>query len=174
MVNVKVNLTILLQGSTMMSERDCSKEVQRPVINQKGKYAGKQKRDKKGNPIFKTVLVPDPDKLDHHTIKVACKDEKTNKTVIESLHFGTRKCKVAKQSLNLCEEAYKYMTGHEVPEGYRYPKDFKPNKAMLKKGISILSQAWNAMDKKGKLEWHLHQICKSMNGTLGDYTVFND
>lgn len=173
MMNTKVNLTILLQGGTMLSEHDCSKEVKRPVINQRGKYAGKQKRDKKGKLVFETVLVPDPDKLDHHTIRVSYKDERTNKTVVEPIHFGTRKFTTAKQTLNICEEAYEYMTGNEVPDGYRYPRDFKPNKALLKKGISISIQAWNAQSKKEKLEWHLHRICESMNGTLSDYTVFN-
>lgn len=158
----------------MLSERDCSKEVKRPVINKRGKYAGKQKRDKNGNLVFETVLVPDPDKFDNHTIRVSYKDEVAKKSVVETIHFSTRKCNTAKQTLNICEEAYEYMTGNEVPDGYKYPKDFKPNKALLKRGISISIQAWNAQSKKEKLEWHLHRICKSMNGTLSGYTVFND
>ena len=174
MVSTKVNLVILLPGGTMMSERDCSKEVKRPVINKRGKYAGKQKRDKKGNLVFETVLVPDPNKMVQNTIKVSYRDEKTKKNVVEHITFGTRSFNTAKQSLNICDEAYDYFVGNEVPEGYRYPKDFKPSKALLKKGISISSQAWNSQSTKEKLEWHLRRICESRGGTLGDYTVFND
>lgn len=172
MVNTKVNLTILLQGGTMLSEGDCSKEVKRPVINQRGKYAGKQKRDKDGNLVFETVLVPDPDKLNHQSIRISY--TMNGEKRVERLNFATRGTKPAKQSLNICEEAYEYMIGSEVPEGFRYPRDFKPNKALLKRGISISSQAWNAQSEKQKLEWHLHRICESRNGTLSDYTVFND
>lgn len=174
MSNTKVNLTILLPGSTMMSERDCSKEVKRPVINKKGKYAGKQKRNKKGELVFETALVPDPEKCNHYSIKVSYKDDKTKKMVTEFLHFNTRGYKTAKQSLNISEEAYDYFIGNEVPDGYRFPKEFKPNKALLKKGISVSSQAWNSQSQKEKLEWHLRRICESRGGRLADYTVFND
>lgn len=172
MVNTKVNLTILLQGGTMLSERDCSKEVKKPVMITRGKYAGKQKKDKEGNRVYKTVLVPDPTKTNLHSMRVSyvVNGELQN----EVLNFSTRGCKPVKQSLNICEEAYNYMVGKEVPDGYKYPYGFKPNKALLRKGMSISSQAWNAQSDKEKLEWHLNRICADRGGILSDYTVFND
>lgn len=172
MVNTKVNLVIILPGSTMLSERDCSKEIRKPVISQNGKYAGKQKKDKDGNPLFKTVLVPDPDKVNHHSIRISY--EMNGEKRVEKLEFSTRGTKPARQSLNICEEAYDYMTGTEAPEGFRFPRDFKPNKVLARKGMSLMQQAWNTKSKKEKLEWHLSRICADRGGTLGDYTIFDD
>lgn len=165
MLDVKVNLIILLQGSTMLSEHECSKESKRPVINQRGRYAGKQKKDKDGNLVFESVIVPDMDKLDRHSLKLMGG---------EIINYTTRKYRTVKQSINICKEAYKYMVGKEVPDGFKYPRDFKPNKTLLRRGMSVSSQAWNSKEKKEKLEWHLSRICESRGGQMGDYTVFDD
>lgn len=174
MVNNKVNLTILLQGSTMLSEGDCSKEVKRPVIIQKGKYSGKQKKDKDGNLVFESVIVPDLDKLDRHSLRVTYRDEELKKKVVDIIHFGTRKCKPAKQVLNICEESYRYMISNEVPEGFVRPHSFIPNKSMLKKGVNATAQAWRIKSPKERLEWHLERIAASMNGKVEDYLILND
>lgn len=175
MSDIKMNLTIILPGGVMMSEQECSKQLKKPVLNTKGRYVGKQKRDREGNPVFETVTVPDLDKMTHHGIRISYKDEETKKTMQEWLNFYTRKCKPAKQVLNISSEAYEYFVSFEVPEGFRPPADFRPNKTLLlRKGISRTKQAWMAMSDKSRLEWHLNRICKSRGGTLGEYKVFND
>ena len=174
MSEVKVNLTIILQGGVMMSEQECSKQLKEPILVERGRYKGKVKKDKNGNPMFKVRTVPDPAKTDHHSLKLSYKDEKTRKTVEEWVNFSTRRCIPAKQSLNICQEAYDYFISDEVPDGYRAPEDFKPSKKLLHKGYSKTKQAWMAMPEKEKLEWHLNRICAHRNGIMGDYTVFND
>lgn len=169
-----MNLTMTLPGGVMLSEQECSKQLKKPVLNTKGRFAGKQKRDKEGNLVFETTIVPDLDKLDYHSVKVSYKDEETRKTTQEWINFYTRKCKPAKQVLNISSEAYEYFVSFEVPEGYWPPADFKPNKTLLKRGISRTKQAWMAMSDKSRLEWHLHRICASRGGTLEGYKVFND
>jgi hypothetical protein len=170
MSEVKVNLTIILQGGVMMSEQECSKQLKEPILVERGKYKGKVKKDKDGNPMFKVRTVPDPAKTFHHEVKIT---DRKNK-VTEVINFWTRGYKPAKQSLNICQEAYDYFISNEVPDSYRAPEDFKPNKKLLHKGYSKTKQAWMAMPEKEKLEWHLNRICAHRNGIMGDYTVFND
>ena len=178
MNDIKVNLTMLVPGATMMSEQECSKQLKKPVIVQKGKYASKQARDKKGNPLWHYVTVPDLEKYDRHDMVVESYKEK------EHVTFYTRKSRLAKQSINMTTEAYEYFIGNEVPQGYRAPKNFKPIKPIRShldrktkkwvEGTPIEVQAWKAASKLQRLEWHLHSICSSMGGTLDSYTVFND
>ena len=170
MVNTKVSLTMLLRGGTMLSEQECSKQLKEPILVERGKYKGKQRKDKDGNPMFKVRTVPDPEKVQHHEIRLTDKNNK----LTEVLNYYTRGYSTAKQVLNICEEAYTYFVSTEAPEGYRAPNDFKPSKTLLKKGVSKTKQAWMAMSKEQRLKWHLVRICESRGGRLGEYTVFND
>jgi len=170
MNDIKVSLTIMLQGGTMWSRQECLKDLKEPVLISKGKYAGKPKRDKKGNIIYTTKRVVDETKVDHHEVRLTDKDGKLS----EILHYHTRGAKPAKQVLPISQVAYDYFISSEVPDGYNFPRDFKPNKKLLKQGISVSSQAWNSQTPKQKLEWHLRRICATLNGTLGEYHIFND
>lgn len=178
MNDIKVNLTILVPGANMMSEQECSKQLKKPVIIQKGKYAGKQARDKKGNPLWHYVTSLDFEKHDRHDIVVESYQGR------ELVTFYTRKSRPAKQSINMTTGAYDYFISNEVPQGYHAPKSFKPTKPIRShldrktkkwvEGTPIEVQAWRATSKQQRLEWHLNSVCASMGGKLDSYTVFND
>ena len=59
MNDIKINLIIVVQGASMMSEQECSKQLRKPIINKRGKYAGKQARDKRGHLLWHYETVPD-------------------------------------------------------------------------------------------------------------------
>lgn len=90
MIDVKVNLTIALQGSTMIS-----KEESLRYSKQLGQY------------------VPDYEKHDHFTIEVNSSKSKGT----EILKVMTRKTKPARQVIQLSEDTYKYMIGSTSPYG---------------------------------------------------------
>jgi hypothetical protein len=178
MNDVKVNLTMIVPGAIIMSEQECSKQLKKPVINRKGKYAGKQARDKQGNPLWYYTSVPDLAKHDRHDMVIKSNGKK------EAVTIYTRKHKPAKQTININTDAYNCFISGEIPQGYRAPKDFKPympirshNDRKTKKwvdGVSIEVQAWKAASVQQRLEWHLKSICDSLGGVMESYTVFND
>lgn len=165
----------------MMSEQECSKQLRKPVINKRGRYAGKQARDKNGKLLWYFERVPDLTKYDRHDIKVDSTEKKGEKGI---LTYYTRKFRDAKQVINMSQEAYDYFISSEVPHGYRAPRSFKPYAPIrshldrkTKKwvdGTSIEAQAWKACSPEQRLEWHLNSICASMGGRMESYTVFND
>lgn len=138
---------MLVPGASMMSEQECSKQLKKPILNKKGK----QLKDKNGDLMWETTIVPDFTKYDKHTIKVSL-DKK--KPVTYTYH--TRKCKQAKQVINISQEAYNYFISNEVPYEYK------------------ASQSWKSISKKQRLEWYLKSICESRGGILQSYTVFDD
>ena len=89
MSNIKVSLTMLVPGAIMVSEQECSKQLKKPVIVKKGKYAGKPAKNKNGNPIYHTVTVPDMSKLKAHHVKVDVPKEKKKETIV----YYTRRSK---------------------------------------------------------------------------------
>lgn len=165
----------------MMSEQECSKQLRKPIINKRGKYAGKQARDKKGNLLWYYETIPDLTKYDRHDVAIKSPTEK-GKT--ETLTYYTRKSREVKQSINMCQEAYDYMISNEMPRGYRAPKNFKPympTRPRLDRktkkwvdGVPLEVQAWRAASKKQRLEWHLNAIAASLGGRVDSYTVFDD
>lgn len=181
MSDVKINLTMLVPGATMLSKQECLKQLKKPIINKRGRYAGKQARDKQGNLLFRYETVPDITKFDRHDVQV---DSLTNKGEKETLTYYTRRCKEARQVINISREAYNYFISSEVPHNYRAPKNFKPyapTRSRLDRktkkwveGIPIEVQAWRASSMEQRLEWHLNSICASMRGRMESYTVFND
>lgn len=176
MSDTKINLVVVIPGATMMSEQECSKQLKKPVINKKGKYAGKQARDKKGNLLWYYESVPDLSKYDKHEIRVITSEEGEKKS--ETITYHTRKYRSVRQVINLTKDAYDYFISNEAPYGYRAPKDFKPSaKAKKKKQSDNLSNnalAWRDSSIKERLEWHLNSICASMGGKMESYKVFND
>ena len=179
--DVKVNLTMFVPGATMMSEQECSKQLRKPVINKRGRYAGKQARDKNGKLLWYYEKVPDLTKYDRHDIKVKSLAKKGETEVIT---YYTRKFREAKRVINLSPEAYNYFISSETPHGYRAPRSFKPYAPIrshldrkTKKwvdGTPIEVQAWQAASPEQRLEWHLNSIAASMGGRIASYTVFND
>ena len=144
MNEIKLSLSIELQGSTMFSKGECLKTT-RKVIEKKTK-AGK---------IYKKTIevkVKDWDKMDKHSMKVAFMDG-TNPEIIT---FHTRKCKPATQSLNMSKEAYEYMIDKDS-----CPSWSKPGK-------------WAAMSEKERLEAHLQRTVEYLGGISYTYQVFED
>lgn len=159
---------MLVPGAKPLSEQECSKQLTKPVIIKKGKFAGKQARDKKGNLLYYHETVPDLSKFNKHVFKLLNKEE--NK--LETYVYFTRKNRPAKQTINISEEAYKYYTSVEVPSNFHIPAELR---ASLKRSHeSFEQQAWKKFSKEERLVWHLKAICDSMGGVMESYTVFDD
>lgn len=74
----------------------------------------------------------------------------------ETIHYQTRKCRPANQSVKLCKEAYLYMIDKDA-----CPEWVKKNK-------------WATMSKKERLESHLQRLTEHLGGTSYTYKVFED
>lgn len=144
MNEIKLNLSIELPGSTMLSKEECLKTT-RKVIEKKTK-AGK---------IYKKTIeveVEDWDKMEKHSMRVA----NINGTNPEIITFHTRKYKPATQSLSMSKEAYEYMIDKDS-----CPSWSKPGK-------------WAAMSEKERLEAHLQRTVEYLGGISYTYQVFED
>lgn len=144
MNEIKLSLSIELQGSTMFSKEECLKTTHKVI----------EKKTKAGKIYKKTieVKVEDWDKMEKHSIRGA----NTNGTKPEIITFHTRKCKPATQSLNMGKEAYEYMIDRNS-----CPSWSKPGK-------------WAAMSKKERLEAHLQRTVEYLGGISYTYRVFED
>ena len=144
MNEIKLNLSVELQGSTMFSKEECLKTTRKVI----------EKKTKAGRIYKKTieVKVEDWDKMEKHSIRVA----NTNGTNSEIIIFHTRKCKPATQSLNMSKEAYEYMIDKDS-----CPSWSKPGK-------------WTAMSEKERLEAHLQRTVEYLGGISYTYQVFED
>ena len=100
--SIKVNLSIVLQGRTMLSEQECSKQLKDTII----------KKDKK-KIITKTVY-----NKENNTENRIFLDYKDNDGIRhrEPLFFMTRNTIPCKKSINISKEAYDYMVSSECPE----------------------------------------------------------
>lgn len=144
MNEIKLNLSIELPGSTILSKEECLKTT-RKVIEKKTK-AGK---------IYKKTIkvkVEDWDKMEKHSMRVTGK----NGANPEIITFHTRKCKPATQSLSMSKEAYEYMIDKDS-----CPSWSKPGK-------------WAAMSEKERLEAHLQRTVEYLGGISYTYQVFED
>lgn len=145
MNETKVSLTIILPGSIMFSKEECLKTAQKTI---------KKTNKNTGKTYNKTieVQVEDLDKMDINFLKVT--DKKNSNS--EVITFTTRKCIPARQTLNMSEEAYKYMTDKNS-----CPSWSKPSK-------------WVAMSKKERLESHLQKTVQYLGGISYTYQIFDD
>lgn len=144
MIDIKLNLSIELPGSTILSKEECLKPT-RKVIEKKTR-AGK---------IYKKTIevkVEDWEKMEKRSMRVA----NINGTNPEIITFHTRKCKPATQSLNMSKEAYEYMIDKDS-----CPSWSKPGK-------------WTAMSEKERLEAHLQRTVEYLGGISYTYQVFED
>lgn len=107
MNEIKLNLSIVLPGSTLFSKEECLKTTQEVI------------KLKNGKKRTVTKVVEDWDKMDKHTFKVS----ESGKAKPETIVFHTRKCKPATQSINLNKNAFDYMTRGECPS-FAKPKDW--------------------------------------------------
>lgn len=144
MSEIKLSLSIELQGSTMFSKEECLKTTHKVI----------EKKTKAGKIYKKTIeaRVEDWNKMEKHSMKVS----NLNGTNPEIITFHTRKCKPATQSLNISKEAYEYMIDKDS-----CPSWSKPGK-------------WAAMSKKERLEAHLQRTVEYLGGISYTYQVFED
>ena len=61
----------------------------------------------------------------------------------------------AMKKINLCKEAFEYMTSSEAPE-------------WIKKG------EWDRMSKKQRLDAHMSRLCEANNGISYSYIILED
>lgn len=108
MDNIKVNLSILLPGSTMLSVEESTRIIEEPVRTPSGRI--KQLNNKA---VTKQIRVVDTHKHDKFELEVLNKGKK------ETIKIFTRKCKRAKQIMHLNEDAYDYMVSGERPPQYK-------------------------------------------------------
>lgn len=74
----------------------------------------------------------------------------------ETIHYQTRKCRPASQSIRLCKEAYLHMIDSSAcPEW-------------------VKKSAWVSMSKKERLESHLQRLTEHLKGISYTYKVFDD
>lgn len=159
---------MLVPGAKPLSEQECSKLLTKPVIIKKGKFAGKQAKDKQGNPLYYNEIVPDMSKFNKHVLKLFNKKENKPEVYV----YFTRKNRPAKQTINISEEAYNYFISTEVPSSFHIPLELR---ASLKRSHeSFEQQAWKKLSREERLVWHLKTICDSMRGKMESYTVFDD
>lgn len=74
----------------------------------------------------------------------------------QTIHYQTRKCRPASQSIKLCKEAYLHMIDKSA-----CPEWVKKNK-------------WATMSKKERLESHLRRLTEHLGGISFTYKVFED
>lgn len=140
---IKVNLTIALPGSVMLSKEECLKTTQK-VIEKKTATGKVYKK-------YKRVQVEDLDKMNKHTQQVSNSDGSN----VEVLTFYTRKSRPASQVINITKESYIYMTSvDECPSWCK-------------------KKTWKQLNSKQRLEAHLKRITESLGGTSYTYTVFD-
>lgn len=143
--DVKVNLTITLKGSVIMSKEECLKTIQKEIT---------KKNPKNGKAMYKKIIdiqVEDWDKCDKNVIKVS---EKNNNNP-ETITFFTRKTKPAIQVIGISNKAYDYMISNVCPEW------------------STMSE-WARMSKKAKLESHFNNIAEYLGGKVSSYQIFDE
>ena len=114
MSEIKLSLSIELQGSTIFSKEECLKTTQKTITT------------KNGRKRTVTKVVEDWDKMEKHTVRVTNKDGANS----EIITFHTRKCKPATQSLNMSKEAYEYMIDKDSCPSWSKPSKWA---AMSKK-----------------------------------------
>lgn len=163
MYETKVNLTMVLPGRIMMSERECLRKTRKPLMG-KGKKSNKQVIDKNGNPVWVTVKELDPSKCDRNFIEITDQNGEIQK--LQVLVPGN---KPASKSMSLGMDSYRYFISSELPEGFRAPKTYKPKVSPFR--IPVNLQAWKEMSEAERLEWHLRDICHSQGGILVSYNV---
>ena len=99
--SIKVNLSIVLPGSTMLSEQECSKQLKDTIVKKgKKKIITKTVYNKENNTENRIFLdYKDNDGIRHR----------------EPLFFMTRNTIPCKKSINISKEAYDYMVSAECP-----------------------------------------------------------
>lgn len=97
-----------------------------------------------------------------HSLKIDTMNKK--KRVTETINYRTRKCYTASKSINICKDAYNYMTGkakNKKEDSSNCPSWAIPNK-------------WFYLSKSERLEAHLKRIMEHFGGISYSYQIFED
>lgn len=139
----KIRLSIVLPGSTLLSQEETCKLQTVTVKDKNGRP-----KVKDGRIVTQEILLPDKHKFSHFEIKVMDKGKP------EVIKVATRKSRPATQVISLSEEAY---------ENFIDPT-FTPYKF---KGV------WKALTDNQRIQWHCKQIAEAMGGRLGSFVVLD-
>ena len=101
--SIKINLSIVLPGRTMLSEQECSEKLIEFKYN---------KRTKKKERIV--TITYDKNKVTPERLFLDYRDESGRYK--EPIFFVTRNSIPAKKAINITKEAYDYMVSSECPE----------------------------------------------------------
>ena len=162
MYDIKINLTMLLPGRTMMSEQECFITTQE-VISKKGKKAK----------VVKTKVTPDPKKTEKFTMKVCDQDGKNPEVI--TVH--TRKCLPARQILNISKEAYENFISKTPPSNFNAPKianQLNIDLAVKPKNVSTSNYVWGLLTLNQRLVYNLKELCNSLGGEFSSYFLLDD
>ena len=150
MYNIAVNLIMELPGRTLMSEQECSRKVRKPLTKK-----GKQVYNKKHEEVWTTVVEADPKKTHIERVDISGEGDRP-----EFIDVRVRNAKPVRRIMNISQEAFNhFIDPDEVPYNYVAPLN------------TIKKLFWARLTVKAKLEWHLHDLCKSLGGTLVSYKV---
>lgn len=125
MNEIKVSVSIVLQGSTLFTQEEAE------TLEKEQPKSGFEKH---------TQVVENP----------------KNRKDRETIHYQTRRCRPASQSVKLCKEAYLHMIDKSA-----CPEWEKMNK-------------WATMSKKERLESHLQRLTEHLGGLSYTYKMFED
>ena len=131
MLEIKVSATFLLPGSTLVAEKPISK---------KGK--SKEQLEQLKQEYYRTHK--------QETVAFYCNRQR------HIIEIWVRKGKPVTQKINLCKEAYDYMTSSEGWAGVSSKHD------------------WARTSKRMRVKSHLMQIAESLGGTLLDFAILED
>ena len=143
MSTTKIRLTIVLPGSTLLSQEETCKLQNVAVKTESGKP-----KVKDGKVVTEEVLLPDNNKFDHFQIQVMDKGKP------ETLKVATRKCRPATQVICLTDDAYEEFTDPNITP-YKY------------KGV------WRSITKNQRVLWHCQQIAEAVGGRLDSFVILD-
>ena len=123
MSEIKVSVSVTLQGSVMLTQAE-AKQLEKNKVG-----------------------------TGYDLTRIRVSDKKGNTDVI---NIRTRKSRSATHTINMCKEAYDYMTS----------KDSCPP--------NIKQSIWAKMKLAQRLEAHLDLVCKHLKGISYTYKVFDD
>lgn len=111
------------------------------------------------------------------TVKFVKKKGKLHK---ENITVRTRKCRTAKQCLNISKEAYDYMTAADHPPMERLAKKVYITKTVGKgkngkpKKVTTESTVWAQMSPMKRLNWHMARTAESLGAVDYQFEVLDD
>lgn len=146
MIDIKVSLTVAVPGAVPFSKQQCFKNCE--VTDKKGRTHN--------------VETPIEGMTEPFTVSITEKDPHNGKPVTRRQTLHIRGRQPAHQVINMCSQAYDYMTDADA-----CPKWFRvPGKNPVKE--------WKALSITQRLEMHLERVALDLGGVIVDYTVADD